>query len=189
MFIRARQPSQTVLIGRRPPGIDATVNQPSYPYTNFHVVLIEPEIPNNTGNIGRTCVGTYSELHLVGPLGFDISDKQLKRAGLDYWPHLLWHRHETFNDWWQLVKDPSRVFFFSKKASRSLHEVKWQAGDWLVFGKETKGLSDELLRDFSAQLVKIPFEGPIRSLNLASAVAVGLYEGLRQVKSPAILTR
>lgn len=144
-------------------------------------MLIEPEIPNNTGNIGRTCVGNYCELHLVGKLGFEISDKQLRRAGLDYWQHLVWQHHATFEDWWAKVEDPSRVFFFSKKAQHSLFEVQFKRGDWLVFGKETKGLDEKLLERFEQQTVKIPFEGPIRSFNLASAVAVGSYEGLRQV--------
>lgn len=154
-----------------------------YPHTNFHIVLIEPEIPNNTGNIGRTCVGNYCDLHLVGKLGFEISDKQLKRAGLDYWQHLEWHHHKDMKTWWSLIKDPSRVFFFSKKAKHSYFDVQYQRGDWLVFGKETKGLSEEILAAHQEQTVKIPFEGPIRSLNLASAVAVGVYEGLRQVWS------
>lgn len=144
-------------------------------------MLIEPEIPNNTGNIGRTCVGNYCELHLVGKLGFEINDKQLRRAGLDYWQHLVWQHHATFEDWWAKVQDPTRVFFFSKKAAHSLYEVQFKRGDWLVFGKETKGLDEKLLERFQSQTVKIPFEGPIRSFNLASAVAVGIYEGLRQV--------
>lgn len=152
-----------------------------YPHTNLRVVLVEPEIPNNTGNIGRTCVGNYCELHLVGKLGFEINDKQLRRAGLDYWPNLIWHHHADWDCWMKQVEDPSRVFFFSKKARRSLHQVKFQKGDWLVFGKETKGLSEEILANHAEQTVKIPFEGPIRSLNLASAVAIGVYEGLRQI--------
>lgn len=152
-----------------------------YPHTNLNIVLIEPEIPNNTGNIGRTCVGNYCHLHLVGKLGFDISDKQLKRAGLDYWQHLEWSRHATWDDWWEQVKDPSRVFFFTTKTDRSLHNVQFQKGDWLVFGKETKGLDQKILANYPGQSVKIPFEGPIRSLNLATAVAIGAYEGLRQI--------
>lgn len=155
-----------------------------YPHTNFKIGLIEPEIPNNTGNIGRTCVGTFCELHLVGKLGFEISDRQLKRAGLDYWPNLVWTHHLSWEEWWRRIEDPSRVFFFSKKATRSFREVQYQAGDWLVFGKETKGLEERILKDHSDQLVRIPVEGPIRSLNLASAVAVAIYEGLRQISRP-----
>ncbi|MBX7231990.1 MAG: tRNA (cytidine(34)-2'-O)-methyltransferase [Bdellovibrionales bacterium] len=152
----------------------------AYPHTNFNVVLIEPEIPNNTGNIGRTCVGNFCQLHLVGRLGFEITDKQLKRAGLDYWQHLSWYHHKTFQDWYEKVPDPSRVFFFSKKASKSFYQVTFQKGDWLVFGKETKGLNSEILSHYSSQLLQIPFTGPIRSLNLATAVAIVTYEGLRQ---------
>jgi tRNA (cytidine/uridine-2'-O-)-methyltransferase len=158
---------------------------PDYPHTNFKIALIEPEIPNNTGNIGRTCVGTYSELHLVGKLGFDISDKQLKRAGLDYWPNLRWWHHPTWEEWWNSVEDQRRVFFFSKKAARRFDEVAYRPGDWLVFGKETKGLGERVLATHSEQLLRIPIEGPIRSLNLASAVAVAIYEGLRQIRPPS----
>lgn len=154
---------------------------PTYPHTNLHIVLIEPEIPNNTGNIGRTCVGNYCELHLVGKLGFEISDKQLRRAGLDYWPNLKWQHHPDWQNWWEQIPDPRRLFFFSKKAKRSIYDVEFQRGDSLVFGKETKGLDDATLHRFQDQLVQIPFEGPIRSLNLASAVAIGAYEALRQI--------
>lgn len=154
---------------------------PQYPHTNFNVVLVEPEIPNNTGNIGRTCVGNFCQLHLVGQLGFEISDKQLRRAGLDYWPNLIWHHHKDWAAWWGLVQDPSRVFFFSKKAEKSIYNANFKAGDWLVFGKETKGLDESLLAQHQDQCLRIPIEGPIRSLNLASAVAVGVYEGLRQI--------
>jgi tRNA (cytidine/uridine-2'-O-)-methyltransferase len=152
-----------------------------YPHTNFKIALIEPEIPNNTGNIGRTCVGTYSELHLVGKLGFEINDRQLKRAGLDYWQYLRWCHHPTWEEWWEQIENPKRIFFFSKKAERLYDEVQYEAGDWLVFGKETKGLTDKILRTHKDQLVRIPIEGPIRSLNLASAVAVAIFEGLRQI--------
>lgn len=154
-----------------------------YPHTNFKIGLIEPEIPNNTGNIGRTCVGTYSELHLIGKLGFEISDKQLKRSGLDYWQHLVWRHHATQKEWWDQVENQTRVFFFSKKTDRLIYDVEFEPGDWLVFGKETKGLDEETLKRHSDRLVKIPIEGPIRSLNLATAVAVGIFEGLRQIRT------
>ena len=149
----------------------------------FNIVLVEPEIPNNTGNIGRTCVGTDCTLHLVEPFGFEISDKQLKRAGLDYWPYLKWKTYGDFSAWKASVSDPSRVFFFSKKSERSFFEVEYQPGDWFVYGKETKGLSDEILNQHAAQTVTIPMFGPIRSLNLANAVSVAIYEGIRQVSS------
>lgn len=147
---------------------------------NFHVVLIEPEIGANTGNIGRTCVGLGAKLHLVGKLGFDITDRRLKRAGLDYWPYLEFVHHPDWQAWWQQVSDPSRVFFFSTKASKSLFETQFQDGDWLVFGKETKGLDPSVLEQFPTQIRKIPMTGPIRSLNIATAVAVVLFEGFRQ---------
>ena len=148
--------------------------------TLFNVVLIEPEIPQNTGNVGRTCVGTRSRLHLVGEMGFAITDRNLKRAGLDYWPHLWWQRYQSIADWQSHVPDLGRVFYFSTKAERTLYDVNFKTGDWLVFGKETKGLDPELLRRNSAQSVTIPQLGPVRSLNVATAVAIALYEGLRQ---------
>lgn len=149
----------------------------------FHVVLIEPEIGANTGNIGRTCVGLDAKLHLVGKLGFSITDRRLKRAGLDYWPHLDFVHHPTWDDWWSTVPDPSRVFFFSTKASKTLFQTEFRPGDWLVFGKETKGLDEAILEKFSASLRRIPMTGPIRSLNIATAVAVVLFEGFRQLDS------
>jgi len=148
----------------------------------FHVALIEPEIPQNTGNIGRTCVGTHSDLHLVGELGFRITDKNLKRAGLDYWQHLKWQHHETFADWEKKIENPKRVFYFTTKAKQSYFEAKFEPGDWFVFGKETKGLDEDLLRRNPDQLLKIPILGPIRSLNVATAVTVVLYEAIRQVQ-------
>ena len=147
----------------------------------FRIVLIEPEIPQNTGNIGRTCVATNCELHLVGKMGFEINDTNLKRAGLDYWPHLSWHRHATFEDWWKLVEDPSRAWFFTTKTKRTYFEPQYQSGDWLVFGKETKGLDPDLLAAHPAQTVTIPMIGEgARSLNLATSVAIAAYEGVRQ---------
>ena len=151
-----------------------------YPKNLYNVVLIEPEIPQNTGNIGRTCVGCWSSLHLVGKLGFDLSDKQLKRAGLDYWPNLQIFHHSDLQAWSQSVPNAARVFYFSTKAKKSLYSLELQAGDWLVFGKETKGLDEQLLLDHPDQAVKIPFPGHIRSFNLANAVAMVLGEGLRQ---------
>lgn len=147
----------------------------------FRIVLVEPEIPQNTGNIGRTCVAARSELHLIEPLGFEINDRNLKRAGLDYWPHLTWHQHKTFADWWSKVEDPSRVFYLSTKAAKLYTEVSFRKGDWLVFGKETKGLDPELVRRNAEQALRIPLLGPTRSLNLASSVAIVTFEGIRQL--------
>jgi tRNA (cytidine/uridine-2'-O-)-methyltransferase len=148
---------------------------------NFNIVLIEPEIPNNTGSIGRTCVGTACRLHLVGKLGFDIDDKAVKRAGLDYWENLDLVQHESYDSLLFKVSEPKRMFYFSKKASRSLFEVSFQRGDWLVFGRETTGLDEGLLRKVEEQAVRIPMWGPIRSLNLSNAVTAVVYEAMRQV--------
>jgi tRNA (cytidine/uridine-2'-O-)-methyltransferase len=147
----------------------------------FHVVLVEPEIAANTGNIGRTCVGMNAKLHLVGKLGYNITDRRLKRAGLDYWPHLDFVHHPTWDAWWSGVPDTSRVFFFSTKAKRSLYEPSFQRGDWFVFGRETRGLDPEIVERFAPQVLRIPMLGPIRSLNIATAAAIVLFEGYRQV--------
>ena len=159
---------------------------PKYSLDNeplFHIALIEPEIPQNTGNIGRTCVGTRADLHLVGKMGFEINDTQLKRAGLDYWQHLPWKHHKTMEEWNSQIKSPERVFYFSSHAEKSYYDVDFQPGDWLVFGKETKGLDKDLLANNKATALKIPLLGPIRGLNLATAVAIVLYEAVRQVRS------
>jgi tRNA (cytidine/uridine-2'-O-)-methyltransferase len=148
----------------------------------FRVALIEPEIPQNTGNIGRTCVGTQSELHLIGPLGFEITDKNLKRAGLDYWPYLYWKQYHDYDSWLQSLYNPDRTYFFSTKAKKNYDEVDYQRGDWLIFGKETKGLSESVLDQFQDRVVKIPQFGPVRSLNVATTVAIALYEGIRQLR-------
>lgn len=153
-----------------------------YPHTNFRIVLVEPEIPNNTGNIGRTCVGTFSELHLVEPLGFDISDKQLRRAGLDYWPNLEVRTHKSFADWLEQVEDPSRIFFLTTKVEKSIYEQEFRSGDWLVFGKETKGLGAQIIEKYSNQCLTIPMPGPVRSFNLANSVAITVFEALRQIR-------
>jgi tRNA (cytidine/uridine-2'-O-)-methyltransferase len=146
----------------------------------LNIVLIEPEIPANTGNIGRSCVGFRADLHLVGKLGFELSDKRLKRAGLDYWPHLTFTHHPTFEEWWAKVGDPTRVFFFTTKSTADFSRQVFQPGDWLVFGKETKGLGPDLLAQFPEQALTIPMKGPIRSLNLATSVAIVLFEAHRQ---------
>ncbi len=149
---------------------------------NFKIVLVEPEIPQNTGNIGRTCVGTASELHLIHPFGFEITDKNLKRAGLDYWQYLKWFQYSDFESWKSTVPDWSRVFFFSTKANKSYFDVQFRQGDYLVFGRETKGLSSEIISNYPEKLIKIPQYGPVRSLNVATAAAIALYEGLRQLQ-------
>ncbi len=154
-----------------------------YPKLNFNIVLVEPQIPNNTGNIGRLGVATYSRLHLIHPLGFELSDTRVKRAGLDYWPELELEEHASFEDWLISVEDPSRVFFFSARAEQSFYDLQLQPGDSLVFGKEAEGLSPEIQERFKQQLVTIPFPGKVRSFNLANAVSMALGEGMRQLRS------
>ena len=147
----------------------------------FRVVLVEPEIPQNTGNIGRTCVGTHCELHIVGPTGFEITDANLKRAGLDYWQHLTWYQYKTYDEWFARVEKPERVFYFTTKVEQTYFDIQYERGDWLVFGKETKGLPPEIIQRYPTQAVTIPQPGPVRSLNLATAVAISVYEGYRQI--------
>lgn len=145
----------------------------------FHIVLVEPEIPQNTGNIARTCAATGCELHLVRPLGFDISDKQVKRAGLDYWNLVTVHVHDSFEA--LLSEYPeARCFFFTTKAKKAYTEVQYREGDFLVFGKETKGLPEELLVSRPEACVRIPMIEESRSLNLSNSAAVAVYEALRQ---------
>ena len=146
----------------------------------FHIVLIEPEIPPNTGNIGRLCAATGSHLHLVGKLGFSLDDKHLKRAGLDYWPEVKLHRWESFE---QLrAHYPQGLFWYtSKKAQRTYAEISFSPGDFLVFGKETSGLPEDLLAAEADRALRIPIFSPaVRSLNLANSAAIILYEALRQ---------
>lgn len=145
----------------------------------FKVALIEPEIPSNTGNIGRTCVAVNCELQLVGPLAFEITDKKLKRAGLDYWPYLNYKCYKNLKEW-ESREQLAGAWFFSTRGENSLYDCQIQEGDLLVFGKETKGLSQELLNRFKKQTVLIPFTGKVRSLNLSNAVAIALFEALRQ---------
>jgi tRNA (cytidine/uridine-2'-O-)-methyltransferase len=116
-------------------------------------------------------------------IGFDITDKNLKRAGLDYWQHLPWKHHQTFADWQNQLEKPERVFYFSTKGKQYYYEVDFEPGDVFVFGKETKGLDEDLLRRNEKQVLKIPLLGPIRSLNVATAVTIVLYEAIRQIES------
>jgi tRNA (cytidine/uridine-2'-O-)-methyltransferase len=149
----------------------------------FHVVLVCPEIPQNTGSIGRLCVSTDTRLHLVHPLGFDTSDYYLRRAGLDYWERLNPTHYQDWEDF--LARNPAhRLWFFTTRGERRHTDVAWQDGDGLVFGRETVGLPPAVLDAFPDQHVKIPMPGEFhRSLNLAQAAAIGLYEALRQTSS------
>ena len=145
----------------------------------FNVVLIEPEIPPNTGNVGRLCLATQSALHLVKPLGFSLDDRQLKRAGLDYWDEVdvrLWDSFDALRRTQQLR---ARYFFLTTKSKRPYYEVRFQKDDFLVFGRETKGLPEDLLAANPDNCITIPMHGT-RSLNLATAVAIVLFEAVRQ---------
>jgi tRNA (cytidine/uridine-2'-O-)-methyltransferase len=149
----------------------------------LHVVLHEPAIPPNTGNIGRTCVAAAAKLWLVKPLGFDVSEKARRRAGLDYWEHLHWEVVENWAEVAQKLAAPlaaGRAWFFSKKATRPYTDVKYQPGDVLVFGSETTGLPDGLLQKYADQAVRIPIREQVRSLNLSVAAGIAVYEALRQ---------
>ena len=147
----------------------------------LNIVLVEPEIPNNTGNIGRLCVGTESRLHLIHPFGFKITDTNLKRAGMDYWVHLDWSQYENADEWIKTVSDLSRVFLFSARSEKSYLDNDFRDGDWLVFGKESVGLSEEMLAKFPNQLT-IPISPLARSFNLANAVAFAVGEAKRQIR-------
>ncbi|KPA18851.1 rRNA methylase SpoU family [Candidatus Magnetomorum sp. HK-1] len=147
----------------------------------LHMVLVHPQIPPNTGNIARTCAATETSLHLVGPLGFDISDKALKRAGLDYWPHVNIHYYESVDAFQRQSKNCGRWVGFSKNGTIKYTDYTFQANDWLLFGSEIHGLPENVRRQCDS-LVYIPMPGKhVRSLNLASSAAVGLYEARRQL--------
>ena len=147
----------------------------------LNIVLIEPEIPNNTGNIGRLCVGTESRLHLVHPFGFVINDKNLKRSGLDYWVHLNVTEYQNTTDWMRAIPDKSRVFLMSSHASNSIYDANFKDEDWLVFGKESVGLSADILSEFQNHLT-IPMSTLIRSFNIANSVAFVVGEAKRQIR-------
>ena len=151
--------------------------------SGFNVVLIEPEIPPNTGNIGRLCLATRSTLHLVQPLGFALDDRQLQRAGLDYWKEVTMQLWPSFAELQTRQATTARYFFLTTKASRSYFDEEYRPGDFLVFGRETKGLPEPLLDENAGRLLRIPMHGT-RSLNLATAVAIVLFEAVRQTARP-----
>lgn len=154
-----------------------------WPEPPLHVVLVEPEIPPNTGNVARLCAATGSVLHLIEPMGFEITNARLRRAGLDYWDSVPVFRHANFDAFLSAAR-PARLFFFSTGATRSFHEATFRPGDALVFGNESHGLSDTLLARYADHTLGIPVRGDhVRSLNLSSSVAVAVYEALRQIQS------
>ena len=147
--------------------------------THVHVVLFEPEIPQNTGNIARTCAATGSSLHLIKPLGFSLDDKYMKRAGLDYWDLLDVHVYENLGDFY--AKNPEAIiYYYSKKAHHVYDQVAYPKEVYLMFGKETKGIPEDVLRAHEKDTVRLPMREGLRSLNLSNAVAIGVYEVLRQ---------
>jgi tRNA (cytidine/uridine-2'-O-)-methyltransferase len=145
----------------------------------FNVVLVEPEIPPNTGNIGRLCLATQSRLHLVKPLGFSLEDRQLKRAGLDYWDEVDLQTWDSFRELQRTQGEAARYFFLTTKSTCPYYEVHFRNGDFLVFGRETMGLPENLLSKNHGACLTIPMHGT-RSLNLATAVAIVLFEAARQ---------
>ena len=152
----------------------------------MHIVLYQPEIPQNTGNIARTCAATGSTLHLIKPLGFSLEDKYLKRAGLDYWRMMEYHVYENFEE--LLERYPhARMHFLSTKAPRSYTQVQYGPDDFLVYGCETRGLPESLLSRVHERCVRIPMVEGARSLNLSNSVAIVLYEALRQQQFAGML--
>ena len=151
----------------------------------LNIVLVNPEIPQNTGNIARTCAATGAMLHLVEPLGFSLSDKYLKRAGLAYW-HLMESRTYPGLEAFLAAHPGARMHFASTKAPRGYHQAEYRDGDFLVFGCETRGLPENLLEKVYDRCIRIPMRPEARSLNLSNAVAVVLYEGLRQLDFPGL---
>ncbi|CAM3683300.1 tRNA (uridine(34)/cytosine(34)/5-carboxymethylaminomethyluridine(34)-2'-O)-methyltransferase TrmL [Marinicrinis lubricantis] len=151
----------------------------------FHIVLVEPEIPANTGNIARTCAATGTHLHLVRPLGFNTDDKTLKRAGLDYWHAVQVHYHDSFQEV-QAAYPEARFFYATTKADKCYTDFRFQDGDFLVFGKETKGLPMELLEANTETCMRMPMTDSVRSLNLSNSAAIIVYEALRQNGFPGM---
>ena len=145
----------------------------------MNIILHEPEIPANTGNIGRTCVATGTALHLIKPLGFDISDKAVRRAGMDYWKDLELYVYTNFEDFVSRNKD-ARIYMATTKAKKAYTEVEYSENDFIMFGKESAGIPEEILVKYEDTSVRIPMIGEIRSLNLSNSVAIMLYEALRQ---------
>ncbi|MBO4477789.1 MAG: tRNA (cytidine(34)-2'-O)-methyltransferase [Lachnospiraceae bacterium] len=145
----------------------------------MNIVLLEPEIPANTGNIGRTCVATDTHLHLIRPLGFSLDEKHLRRAGMDYWKDLKLSVYDNFDDF--LAKNPgARIYMATTKAHQVYTEPDYGPDDYIMFGKESAGIPEEILINYESTCIRIPMVGEIRSLNLSNSVAIVLYEALRK---------
>jgi len=152
----------------------------------LNIVLVEPEIPPNTGNVARLCAATGATLHLVKPLGFEITDKHLKRAGLDYWDMLDIHVYENYAEFEE--KNPVGTRYLATTKARRLHtEIQFEQGGYLLFGKETKGLAPEILARYPETTMRLPMRSDARSLNLSNSVAVVVYEALRQWGNPGLV--
>ena len=148
---------------------------------SFHICLVEPEIPPNTGNIARLCAATYTDLHIVGVTGFRLDEKAVRRAGLDYWSEVKIHRHIDLEELYRALPD-SRFLYFTTKTKRNYTDWEYQKNDCLVFGPETRGLSGEVLEANRERCLTIPMPNPnVRSLNLATSVGIVVYEALRQI--------
>ena len=154
----------------------------------LNIVLVEPEIPQNAGNIVRTCAVTGAKLHMVRPLGFEVSDKYLKRAGLDYWHFVDISYYDSIEEVMDKFYNGNNFYFFSTKAKKIHSDASYKDGDFLVFGKETKGLPETLLEKHYSECVRLPMMNECRSLNLSNSVCVGVYEALRQLGYPDLLT-
>ena len=150
----------------------------------INIVMVEPEIPQNTGNVARTCAATGARLHLVGPMGFKIDDKKLKRAGLDYWQYLDITYYDNLDEFF--LKNQGQFYYFTTKARNVYSEVEYPDNCYLFFGKETKGLPEELLLKNKENCVRLPMIGQARSLNLSNTVAIATYEVLRQWNFPEL---
>ena len=151
----------------------------------LNIVLVEPEIPQNCGNIARTCAATGSRLHLIRPLGFDISEKAVRRAGLDYWHMVEVLDYENLEDFFQ-KNDVRQMWCLSTKAPRSYTQARFEDGCYLFFGKETKGLPESFLAEHHDECIRLPMRAQARSLNLSNAVAITVYEALRQLEFPGL---
>jgi tRNA (cytidine/uridine-2'-O-)-methyltransferase len=149
---------------------------------HLNVVLVEPEIPQNTGSVGRLCLATGATLHLVEPMAFEITHSRLKRAGLDYWEHLQVVTHKSIEAFMEYMPKDAPKVFFSKKAGHTLFEHEFKPGTFLIFGKETMGLPDWLINPYPTETVRIPmYDARVRSLNLANSVSIAVYEAIRQL--------
>ncbi len=148
----------------------------------LNIILFEPEIPANTGNIGRSCVATNSRLHLIGPLGFSLSEKQLKRAGMDYWKDLDVTVYDGYEDFIEKNPECKKIYMATTKAKKTYADVEFDSDAYIMFGKESAGIPEELLVDNEENCIRIPMLSEIRSLNLSNSVAIIMYEALRQNK-------